>query len=198
MMTNALSNAWQENETLCVEKKSINWHFLFLSEAVWFTALFRRQLCNLSEGHVIWYGKMNCLSVMEWIHESFLQLQSFHWVPPPDFFLFWWHLGRSWMFWGRWHIWCQVKQQPTCHWTQLPIAPWCPLALINCCRLCQWTHSIWLQHGNVGEQTRFVITSACGFIGGNAWRVLESSECLAVNDLGTASTVNSISIVQRG
>lgn len=42
-----------------------------------------------------------------------------------------------------------------------------------------------LQHENVIEQTLFVITSACGFIGGDAWVVFESSEALTVSDYGT-------------
>lgn len=42
--------------------------------------------------------------------------------------------------------------------------PQCPLALIKCFCLCQRTCSIWMQRGNVVEQTRFVISSVCGYI----------------------------------
>lgn len=50
----------------------------------------------------------------------------------------------------------------------------------------------------LSKQTWFVITSSRGYIGGNAWVVLESSDSLAVNDGVAATAVNNISTVQRG
>lgn len=84
-----------------------------------------------------------------------------------SFFFFPWPPGGSGMSWAWRHSWCQESQSACCT-TRPPKCTTVPTLLKNSVCLYQRTCCILMQRGNVAEQTRFVITVLCCYIGGNA------------------------------